>query len=214
MAKQDKRLIQTSRELFLWRWEWERSNFDAVFEATGESETLPMHDRGHPTYKTTLHYKSFEIVWEVMIYDAALLWILGLVKTWGSGHPISLALSRPPTERRLRLLSPLTLPYEDLNTTEILQEIYRSVGYHLQKPHLHSRAMFLMLPPRTVLKLGEGHKERLLLAQVSGRIADMHGLGISKSLQDRIAMAAGFEQRKDHGNAAAAVNAFLENQLI
>lgn len=47
-----------------------------------------------------------------------------------------------------------------------------------------------------------------------GRIADMHGFGISRSLQDRIAMAAGFEQRKGHGNAAAVVSAFLENQLI
>ena len=60
------------------------------------------------------------------------------------------------------------MPYEDLNTTEILQEIYRSVEYHLQEPHLHSGAMFLMLPLRTVLKLGEDHKERLLSAQVSG----------------------------------------------
>lgn len=106
MAKHDERLIQTSRELFLRRWEWERSNPDAVFEVTGESETLPMHDWSHPTYKTILHYKSFEIVWEVMIYDAALLWVLDLTKTWVSGHPISLALSRFPIERRLRLLNP------------------------------------------------------------------------------------------------------------
>jgi hypothetical protein len=71
--------------------------------------------------------------------------------------------------------------------------------------------MFLL---RVVLKLGKGHKERLLSAQASGRIAGMHGFGISRSLQDRIAMAAGFEQRKDHGNAAVVVSAFLENQLI
>ena len=71
-----------------------------------------------------------------------------------------------------------------------------------------------MLLLRTVLKLGEGHKERLLSAQVSGWIADMHGFGISRSLQDRIAMVAGFEQRKGHGNVAAVVSAFLENQLI
>ncbi len=74
--------------------------------------------------------------------------------------------------------------------------------------------MFLMLPLCTVLKLGEGHKKRLLSAQVLGRIADMHGFGISRSLQDRIAMAAGFEQRKGHENVAAEVSAFLENQLI
>jgi hypothetical protein len=81
------------RVLFLWCWEWERSNADAVFEVAGESETLPMHDRGHPTYKTILHYKSFEIVREVMIYDAALLWILGLAKTWFSGQSYSLTFS-------------------------------------------------------------------------------------------------------------------------
>jgi len=79
VVKHDERLIQTSRELFLWLWEWERSNPDAVFEVTGESETLPMHDRVHPTYKTILHHESFEIVWEVVIYDAALLWILDIL---------------------------------------------------------------------------------------------------------------------------------------
>jgi hypothetical protein len=99
---------------------------------------------------TILHYKSFGIVWKVVICDAALLWVLGLVKTWVSGHPISLALSCFPAERRLRLLNPLTLPYEDLNTTEILQEIYRSAEYHLQELHLHSGVVFLMFPQRTV----------------------------------------------------------------
>jgi len=133
---------------------------------------------------------------------------LDLANTWGSSHAISLALSHFPIERRLRLLNPLTLPYEDLNTTEILQEI------HLQEPHLHSEAMFLMLPLRTVLKLEKATKNAFLLAQFSGRIAGMHRFGISRSLQDRITMAAGFEQRKGHGNAAVTVSAFLENQLI
>jgi hypothetical protein len=100
-----------------------------------------------------------------------------MVKTWVSGHPISLALSRFPVERRLRLLNPLTLPYEDLNITEILQEIYHSIQYHLQELHLHSGAMFLMLPQRTVLKLGEGHKERLLSAQVLGGLLTFTVLG-------------------------------------
>jgi hypothetical protein len=89
--------------------------------------------------------------------------------------------------------NPLTLPYGDLTATEISQEICRSVEYHLREPHLHSGATFLILPLRSVLKLGEGDKERLLSAQVLGRIADTHGLGISRSLQDRRAMAAGFK---------------------
>jgi hypothetical protein len=126
-----------------------------------------MHDWSHPTYKTILHYKSFEIVWEVMIYDATLLWVLDLTRTWGSDRPISLALSRFPIERRLRLLNP-DIAYEDLSTIEILQEIHCSVEHHLQELRLHSGAMFLMFPLRTVFNLGVDRKECLLVGTCFG----------------------------------------------
>jgi hypothetical protein len=71
--------------------------------------------------------------------------------------------------------------------------------------------MFLMLPLRTGSKLGVGDNERLLSAQVLGRIADIHGFGISRSLQDCIAMAAGFEQPKGHRTGVVAVRSSLEN---
>ena len=208
------RLIKTLQELFLWRWEWERSNPEAAYEVTVDLEAFPRHDSRLPMYETVFHYKSFEPARTMMLYNAALLWILDLAKMWIGEHAIRLALLPFPIEERPPALNPLTLPNEDLAAANVSQEVCRSAEYHLQEPHFHSGAMFLMLPLRAVWKLGQGEKERVWSGWVLRRIADSHGFGISRGLQDRIAMAAGLEslEGQGKGQVSAAVKATSENR--
>jgi hypothetical protein len=188
------RLIKTLQELFLWRWEWERSNPDGAFEVTACPETLPSCDNLLPTYENVIRYERFEIAREIMLYNAALLWVFDTANFWVGENATRLALSLFPVQERPGASNPLTLPHEDLTTAEISREICRSIEYHFQEPHTQSGAMFLMLPLRTVLKLGQGAQERLLSERSLRRIGDIHGFGISTSLQHRMAMAADFEK--------------------
>jgi hypothetical protein len=188
------RLIRTLHELFLWRWEWECSNPGGAIEVTVNPETLPLGDNRLPTYETAIHYETFEMAREVVLYNTVLLWVFNLAKFWAGENSIHLALSPFPTKERPAATNPLTLPHEDLTIAEISREICRSVEYHLQEPHTHSGAIFLMLPLRAVLTLGQGYRERLWSEQILRRIGATHGFGISASLQHRIAMAAGFEK--------------------
>jgi hypothetical protein len=141
-----------------------------AFEVTVDPETLPSGDNRLPTYETVINYERFETAREIMLYNTALLWVLGFAQFWvGENSTPSRAFS-VPAQARPTVSNLLTLPHEDLTTAKISQEICRSIEYHLQEPHNHSGAMFLMHPLRAVLELGQGDKERLWSERILRRI--------------------------------------------
>jgi hypothetical protein len=65
-----------------------------AFEVTVDPETLPSGDNRLPTYETVINYERFEPAREIMLYNTALLWVLGLAQFWVGENSTRVALSR------------------------------------------------------------------------------------------------------------------------
>jgi len=62
-------------ELFNWRWQWDETNQNAVYERARADQ----HGVHPAPVKTTLHFLSISQASEILLYNAVLAWIMELI---------------------------------------------------------------------------------------------------------------------------------------
>lgn len=177
------RLINVLSELFLWRWRWEQSNPAAAFEVPYTSTTKMTADRQSDTiFQTMLSYRHFHRGREPMLYNTALLLIFDLTEVWNVTEAPQLALAQLSEYARPLRSNPLTLPHEDLSSSEAIDEICRSLEYYLERPRSGAGAMVVLLPLRVTYRYVQEERRRSWLANVMEGISTSCGFGFSERL--------------------------------
>ena len=142
------------RDLFIWRYNWERDNPNMVYEVpVDRRSSLTLNEDGNPLYPTVLYYRDFHKGRTIMLYNFALMLILRLAAFQGIHEPVQTALAILPTSFEPSLQTNLlTLPCPSLSRSEIVDEMCRSVEYHLIGPHSIIGAASLILPLRYLVE--------------------------------------------------------------
>lgn len=100
-------------QLFSWRWSWQARNAEKVFELTAEDSEV---------FGTVLHYTEPKLMYEIWLYDALVILMLGFLDPTNLRHQ--------PRAPELPT-GPLWLPSEALTVEELAVEICRSLVYQL-----------------------------------------------------------------------------------
>lgn len=176
-------LIATISKLFVWRWSWEETYPNMAYEipmkVTQSGEQSP--------FEPALYYRDFQRCRETTLYNAALLILLPIARSWGIIDASAQTLWKLRDHSRQAPCSSnlLMLPNENMTTEAIAREICRSVKYHLQGSHRMNGAMMLLLPLRVVGMFLRDKREKEWLVGITTKIATDYGFQISEGVSSR-----------------------------
>lgn len=184
------RMEHMLKELFLWRWEWERNHPFMAYEIPVEPhESFTINEDGTPLYTAILYYNEMhQGARAITLYNMSLLVILELAETWNITDLPSQVLSGLAGQES-ESSNPLLMPHAKLSRPEIVDEMCRSIEYHLLSEHSVVGALHLMLPIRTLLKLHQPPRLGKWLKGVTRRISGTCGFEFSRRLSNPNMMA-------------------------
>lgn len=142
--------------IYQWRWRWEASNTNSVWEADPEmlpAEYLATHFR---PIRSFLVFSSFSQATELSLYNAVLLCLLGLL--WTLKPPDDRTPSPPTTPT-----TPLNLPGDVESLTQPAVEICRAFEYQLMHvKNSRDSALFWLFPLGLASRVLEDDSDMML----------------------------------------------------
>lgn len=148
MTETQQPLEETDFETFRHRIICMLRNPNMVYEVpVNRRSSLTLNEDGKPLYPTVLYYHDFHQSRAIMLYSLALMLILRLAASQKIQDPIQTAFAILPASFEPPLpTNPLTLPHPSLSWSEIVDDMCRSIEYHLTGPHSLLGAGLLILP--------------------------------------------------------------------
>lgn len=179
-------LIQVLADVFLWRWRWERAYPDTVYEVRVDPlRSMTVGPTGESPFQTCLFYGSSHVGGHaIVLYNMVILQLMALALTCGIDDLPLCALQHLPEDSRPASRGPLTLPHEDLSSSDVSEELCRSVEFLLQGPRATDGALNLLLPLRSVLTFGQDARIVAFLVNTLDRMSRLCGFGFSRRLSD------------------------------
>ena len=194
-----KRLVEVLRELFLWRWDWERIHPKVASEIPVDPRySMTVDENGIPLYQTILSYCGILQCGQLLLYNAALFRVLELASDWEVHNAPLLTLASLSKRERPLCSNPLALPHEALSAAEAVSEICRSIEYCLQDPHAAVGAMTLMLPLNVLLRSPLVGREKRWLSCSTKRVAVLCGIELSERVNDHGLLAENMKEIAAH----------------
>lgn len=149
-AKQDlrDRILTTLNMLLTWRYHWGRDYPNIAYTVTIEPSTVLTQLQVPEEYAAkSVWFTRFERAHELVLYNAALLLLVGLLETWEITYKLSSILANQAiAKRQMAPLQPLLLPSSVISPSQVIDEIYRCVSYFLHPAHSRSGVIAVFHP--------------------------------------------------------------------
>lgn len=143
------------KDLIRWRWDWEIRNGTVAFEVPVDRLTsLAVDDRDRePLFAKLIYFRDISFAEESLAYSVCLLTLLHFWKLAQGGNPSIVPLLAMMEGESPKNMNPLLLPGKgehevEFGAVDVVEEICRSVEYHLRGAHENEGAFFIMGPLR------------------------------------------------------------------
>jgi hypothetical protein len=144
------KILQQLNTIFYWRWSWHLANPDGAWELP--AQTICSLTNKPRVFGKVLHFLTLDLATEIMLYNAILLWLLGLA--WqldpdhASYHIATVAQSiNPVASGPSDMRGPLHLAGQAVHLRDAALEICRCMEYHIQNiKYGHNSSLFYLFP--------------------------------------------------------------------